>query len=83
MVSWGEQLRQEGLVEGRTETSRRHIVRVLSMRFPKADWSDINGLLIGKDSVLLDEILDISVRATNARQFRTQLMEKLKGGSAL
>lgn len=79
----GPQLRQEGLEEGRAETTRRHIVQVLKARFPKSDWSDINGLLLGKDAILSDEIYAISLHATSARQFRPQLMEKLKGDSAL
>lgn len=78
LVSWEEQLRQEG----RVEADRRNIMQALRLRFPKVNWSDINGLLMGKDATLLEEIHGIAVCATSVRQFQTQLAEKIRGEAA-
>ena len=70
MMSWAEQLREEGTREGESKALRRSIVQALTLRFPKADWSDIVGLLASIDVSELEQVHADTQTASSARQFR-------------
>lgn len=70
MMSWAEQLREEGSREGKSEALRWSIVQTLTLRFPKANWSDVVGLLASLDVSELEQVHADTLKASSARQFR-------------
>jgi hypothetical protein len=77
LVSYAEQLREEGRQLGWKESIRISILQLLQARFPKADWTDVNGKLLNREADLLSQILIDAGVATNARQFRTLLAKRI------
>jgi hypothetical protein len=77
LVSYAEQLREEGRQLERLEGSRKFILQLLKIRFPKADWSDIEGKLLPASADLLSQVHADAALATSPRQFRTLLAQRL------
>jgi hypothetical protein len=78
MMSWAEQLREAGSREGESKALRRSIIQALTLRFPKADWSDVVGLIANLDIPELDQVHADTAKASSARQFRTLWAGKIK-----
>lgn len=82
MVSWAEQLREEGRNEGLAkglDVVRHAILQVLSTRFPKADWSDMAHVLGSQSVEVLEQLLTDAATTSSARQFRATLGQRVGG----
>ena len=78
MISWAEQLDTQGQRKGELKALRRSIAQALAARFPKANWSDIDGQLATLEVSELDQVLADALKASSARQFRTLLAGRSK-----
>lgn len=86
MVSWAEQLREEGRNEGLAkglakglDVLRHAIIQVLSTRFPKADWSEVMHVLGSQSAETLEQLHLDALQSSSARQFRVTLEQRVSG----
>lgn len=73
MVSWADQLREEGRKQEREDGARRAVRRVLAARFPSQDLSWLADALASLDPQALDEALTHAARARSPAAFRAAL----------
>lgn len=78
MISWAEQLHIQGQKKGELKALRWVIIQVLTIRFPKADWSDITDLIATLDIPELEQVYTDTLKSRSARRFRMLLAEKIK-----
>lgn len=55
------------------------LVKLLSIRLPKTDWSDVAQVLSGQRAEVLGQLLTDAGTATSARQFRATLEQRVGG----